>query len=482
MTADRSGGAPNGADGSSTRRRSPLPPTPGASATSEALQAILIRGAATAGYDEAAMVEHWAKEDARGFAQFHADKADPLDPLARHVPASSDRIEGDRGGPPTAAAAVFGDLLDAVPRAEPGTLPSATSSSTGSERLSEAVESPQAQFRPARDKSRKKHIRRDERRRQQRIRDKQRLAELREQLFAAYGQVPDIPEMPPLKPQVREMNRHAMADAKGRRARELIAKLPLTQQVAVYSVGWAALDWVRRGVPCEFRREDFERAAPLPEGGAALAAALKVVRDEVVPTVWFRRIACSAWGVWAHRGHPLSEAAQRANRGGVFRVDGYCQSALSWLVPKADGDSWSRSVLWGVNGPFALLGAAARKLGRAGHGPSGAGLWTRWQEPAGRARFKGPTKKNPKTGAIERFAVATMRYDKSMAGGTAVSLAKRGRGAVRAAARVLVTIMTPWVSLPAMRRPKGATRRAEAEEPPSESAVAASPPEARAPP
>ncbi len=482
MTADRSGGPPNGEDGSSTRRRSPLPRTPGALGTSEALQAILVRGAATSGWDEAAMAEHWAQEDARGFAQFHNDKPDTLDPLARHVPSSSDRIEGDRGGPPADAATVFGDLLGAVPCVAPGTLPSAAPSSSASGRLSEAVESPQAQFRPARDNGRKKHIRRDERRRQQRIRDKQRLAELREHLFARYGQVPDIPEMPSLKPQIREMNRRAMADGKGRRARELIAKLPLTQQVAIYGLGWAALDWVRRGVPCEFRREDLERAAPLPEGGAALAAALEVVRDEVVPTVWFRRIACTAWGVWAHRGHPLSEAAQRANRGGVFRVDGYCQGALSWLVPRADGDPWSRSVLWGANGPFALLGAAARKLGRTGHGPSGVALWTRWQEPAGKARFRGPTKKNPRTGATERFAVATMRFHKSMAGSTAVSLAKRGRGAVRAAARVVVEIMTPWVSLPAERRPKGAKRRAEAQAPPCESPKPASAPEARAPP
>jgi len=421
--------------------------------SSEQLAAIIAKGVAASGHGE-----ELAGELARSYLAQAAEgpqaKADPLDPLARHP----ERVEGDRGGPTVPLGGVFDTILDAVPKVEPGTLPSPAPSD--SRPVTDALDSPQAAYRP---RGGAKRAKRDQRRRKRREYDKQRLEEVREAIFAPYGQTPDIPDLPALRPEIYGMNLQVMRDGTGRKACEVLAKLPLAQMMEALRVGYAALPFVRAGKPSAFTRADLAKCE-LPKGRDELAAALKVVRAEVVPTEWFRRIVCVSWGMWSHRGKPLSEAARKAARGGVFLIEGFCQNALSWLVPRPDGTSYSRSVLWGPNGPFALLGAASHQLGRAVPGEAGAGLYTRWQPPAGVAKYKGPTKKNPKTGETERFAVAQTRYDAPMAGRTAVSLARRARGAVRALARTVVSVMTPWVELRERKR-KVSQRPEEAEEP-----------------
>ncbi len=434
--------------------------------SSEQLAAIIAKGVVASGH-----AEELAEELARAYlarsAQSSKAPPDPLDPLVRHA----EPIE------PMPAGGMFAGVLDSVPKIEPGTLPSASQSASRS--VAGAIESPQAGYRP---RGGVKRGRRDQRRSRRKEHDKGRLDQLREDLFAPYGQTADVPDIPALRPEVYGMNLGVMRDGTGRKACEVVAKLPLSQQMEIYRLAHAALPLVRLGKASSFGRVDLAQAPALPESRDELAAALEVIRAEVAPTVWYRRLACAAWGMWSHRGKALSEAARKAARGGVYFVEGFCQNALSWLVPRADGGSWSRSVLWGPTGPFTLLGAEARQLGREVSGESGVGLFTRWQPPAGSARFKGPTKKNPKTGATERFALGQSRYDEPMAGRTAASLARRARGALRELARTVVSVMTPWVELLAERTRKGPGRRCGGEEPSPGVQGTSVAPAARAPP
>ena len=420
--------------------------------STERLAAILAKAVA-ASTDDARLADELARSYLARVAETPRAAVDPLDPLTRHT-------ERVGGGPAVPASGVFGNVLDSVPQVEPGTLPSPESSA--SRPVADAIESPQAGYRP---RGGAKRRRRDQRRAGRKEHDKRRLSKLREEIFAKYGQTADIPDIPALRPEVYGMNLGVMRDGTGRKACEVCAKLPLAQQMEIYRIGYAGLAFVRAGTPAQFKRADLASAPGLPKGRDELAAALEVVRAEVAPTLWYRRIVCAAWGMWSHRGKALSEAARKAARGGVYLVEGFCQNALSWLVPRADGGSWSRSVLWGPTGPFTLLGAQARQLGRKVPGESGAGLFVRWQPAAGAARFKGPTRTNAKTGATERFALAQSRYDAPMAGRTASSLARRARGALRELARTVVSVMTPWVELPAKRSRKVPGRASEGEEP-----------------
>jgi hypothetical protein len=435
----------------------------GATTTDAQLAATIARGVRAGGHED--LADELARSYLAKAAEASKREADPLDPLHRHPSPDGiecDRIEGERGGPTVPAGGVFAGVLESVPRIEPGTLPSPEAEASRS--LRGALERPQAGYRPRGGGRRKK---RDERRARRRAHDKERLARVREEMFAKYGQVADVPELPALLPEVYGMNLAAMRDGTGRKACELVSKLPLGQQMAIYTVAHGALAQVRAGKPSSFGRVDLARAA-LPETRDELAKALEAIKAEVAPTTWFRRIACAAWGSWGHRGKPLTKEARQAARGGVYLVEGFCQNALSWLVPRPDGTPWSRSVLWGPNGPFALLGAAARQLGRKVEGEPGAGLWTRWQPAAGAARFKGPTRKNPKTGETERFAVGQARYDEPMAGRTAASLARRARGALRELARTVVSVMTPWVELPERKRVPSRPEGVEAPSPEAE--------------
>lgn len=314
----------------------------GQESAEQQLAALLAKGAAASGFGE-----EFGEELARSYLAKAAvapkREADRLDPLHRH--SAPDRIEGERGGPTVPAAGVFSGLLDAVPTIEPGTPPSAEPEASRS--LRGALERPQAGYRPRGGAKRKK---RDEQRARRREYDKERLARLREETFAKYGQVPDVPDFPALRPEVFGMNLAAMRDGTGRKACELASKLPLAQQMAIYGIAHAALPQVRAGKPSSFSRADLAKAPGLPETQDELAKALETIKVEVAPTTWFRRIVCAAWGYWSHRGKPLTKEARQAARGGVYLVEGFCQNALSWLVPRPDGTAWSRTVLWGPNG------------------------------------------------------------------------------------------------------------------------------------
>ena len=427
--------------------------------SSEARLAAVIAGAVRAsGHEEAAdeLAASYLEQVSSGP---HPSGFDPL--TADHGQASPE--------PP-----LFEQVLGAVPRLEPGALPA----QSGGPDLTTALASPQAEYRESRAGAQR--VARDARRARRRGHDRERLEKLRTALFAQHGQAPDIPDIPALRPEVRGLNLSVMRDGSGRRAREVVAKLPMGQQMAIYRLAYAAVAKVRAGVPSSMCRRDLE-GVELPRSADELVAALNVIVTEVAPTEWFRRIACAAWAMWSHRGRALSKQARMASRGGIYQVEGFCQGALSWLVPRADGTSWSRSVLWGPGGPFALLGASARRLGSKVPGEAGVGLWVRWQPPAACARFKGPARVNARTGETERFALAQARFDASMSGRSAASLARRARGGLRELARTLTRVLTPWVKL-APRKRRVAKRPESAEVAPQSPDVLGVEREARAPP
>lgn len=385
-------------------------------------------------------------------------RSNSLDPLTRHVGIDADT-----------PASTSISVLTALPRSDGFLYPDDSRS------ITHAVQSPQVRLR----RGGAQRARRDERRKRRREYDKKRLEKVRQAIFAAHGQAPDVPDFPALRPEVYGTNLKVMQDGTGRKALEVCAKLPLTQQMELYRLGHAALPWARWGRLSSFTRRDLAAASGLPQTENRLKAALERVRDDIAPSLWFRRLVCAAWGMWSHRGRTLSEKARKAFRGAVFVVEGFCQNALSWLVPQPDGTPYSRSVLWGPTGPFTLLGGESHRLGR-GLGESGAGLWKRWQSPAGVAKYKGPTRVTKK-GKLERFALSQTRFDKDQAGRTALSLARRARGTLRELARMVVSSMTPWVRLPEPR-PRTVLRPQEKAEQPSSSAPATQLIEARAPP
>ncbi len=389
----------------------------------------------------AVFTEHTVRSQVRKGAQVRR-KIAPLDPEAPH------RLleQRGRGAPP--AAPLFGSVLGALP--DPSKVPMSTSESD-QRAVGDAMQSAQAGFR----RGRNSKLRR-------RAYDRERLARVRQQMFAAAGQEPDIPELPALKPEVRGTNLKIMRDGSGRKALEVLSWLPFGQQMGVLELAYASTPFHLARIPSAFTRRDFAIAPSLPTKVGELSAALKPLREDVVPSRWFRRLVASAWAMWSHRGAMLSGAAKEASRGGRFLVEGFTANALGWLVPKADATSWSRSALWGSTGPFTLLGAGARRLGGKKPGESGACLWVRWQPPVGRSRFKGPSKTNMKTGLRERFAFGQTRYDAAMSGRTAMGLVRRGRGALQLLAETVLRALTPWVKLPKRKGASGVRRQPSA--------------------
>lgn len=418
-------------------------------------ESILRRAAAVVGLEEDELSQRFRESAAKG-----RDVAESyLDPIAH-----GEREEDGRGGPAVPAGTVFGGVFDALPS------PAVAMAGAGEETepsLSpkQAARSPQVKHKPKREKRRKRRLEHS----------RKRLEELRATMFE--GQVCDVPPFPELKPEIRAANLAVMRDGTGRKACELAAKLPLGQQLAIYAGAYAVADKIRTGRAHHITREEVA-GAQLPEHTGKLKAALEIVREEVAPSPWFRRLVCCAWALWGHR-HKLSEEARKAWRGGVFTVEGFCEGALRWLVPKADGTQWSRAALFRRDGPFGLLGAATKQLGRKVANHPGMSLYTRWQPPHVVATYKGPWRMNS-SGERERYALAQHRYDSEMSGRTALSLARRARGKLRDFARLIVAALMPWVNLPNRRR-RGAAELEEAVAP----AAVSEPPEerlARAPP
>lgn len=283
------------------------------------------------------------------------------------------------------------------------------------------------------------------RRSQRRKRHEQRAARLKRRWFGRDEPSVVVPE---LKPQARARAERVAFDPDGRMALEvLIRVLPWGQAMRLCDGALAAAPFVEAGISSRMERADLHRAERFPRYPADAAAEEELVDAAAVvgamaKSWWFRERVAAAVGMWT-LARRMTRSERQASRGGVYILEGFCQRALSWLVPRVEkGKTWSRSPLWRSNGPFLMLGERPRRPGRE-PGDPGLGLFVRWQPPAHAARFKGPVKtRTTKSGqkVTEQHALAVARYDKAMCGRTAWSAAKRNPHA-----RAFCRALCPWL-------------------------------------
>lgn len=278
-----------------------------------------------------------------------------------------------------------------------------------------------------------------------RARHEARSQRLRARWFGAQPPTMERPaDVPELKPEARARAERVAFDPSGRMALEaLVRVLPWGQAEKLCGAALAAVPFVRTRRTSRIERADLNAATfPAHDRDGALAAAAAEVA-EVAGSGWYRRLVASAVGHWT-LARRLSQKERQASRGGVYVVEGFCQGALSWLVPRVEeASTWSRSAIWRPNGPFLLLGECPRRPGRE-PGVSGLGLFVRWQPPVHVARYKGPVKtRRTASGAevTEQHALAVSRYDAAMCGRTAWSAAQRGHPEARAFCKALC----PWL-------------------------------------
>ncbi len=251
----------------------------------------------------------------------------------------------------------------------------------------------------------------------------------------------DVPE---LKPEARARAERVVFDPSGRMALEaLVRVLPWGQAERICGGALSAAPLVEARRSSRLTRRDLHNVQfPSHDRGGALTAAAAIVAD-VARSGWFRRLVSAAVGHWS-LARRMTRSERRASRGGVYIVEGFCQQALSWMVPRVDdGSSWSRSAIWRSNGPFLLLGERPRRPGREPGAP-GLGLFVRWQPPAHAARYKGPVRTRVTASGqkvTEQHALAVSRYDAPMCGRTAWSAAQRGSSNARAFCKALC----PWL-------------------------------------
>ncbi|MCA9609675.1 MAG: hypothetical protein KC619_28950 [Myxococcales bacterium] len=250
--------------------------------------------------------------------------------------------------------------------------------------------------------------------------------------------------MPELKPEARARAERVAFDPTGRMALEaLVRVLPWGQAEKLCGGALSAVPFVAARQTSKMSRRDLHDVPfPTHDRDGALTTAAAIVAD-VARSGWFRRLVSSAVGHWT-LARRMTRSERRASRGGVYIVEGFCQQALSWMVPRVDeGSTWSRSAIWRSNGPFLMLGERPRRPGREPGSP-GLGLFTRWQPPAHAARYKGPVRTrvtaNGQT-VTEQHALAVSRYDAPMCGRTAWSAAQRGNPIAHAFCKALC----PWL-------------------------------------
>ncbi|MCB9598593.1 MAG: hypothetical protein H6719_38110 [Sandaracinaceae bacterium] len=223
----------------------------------------------------------------------------------------------------------------------------------------------------------------------------------------------------------------------------LVRVLPWGQAEKLCGAALSAAPFVAARQTSKMTRRDVHDVLfPTHDRDGALAAAAEIVVD-VAQSGWFRRLVSSAVGHWT-LARRMTRMERRASRGGVYIVEGFCQQALSWMVPRVDeGSTWSRSAIWRSNGPFLMLGERPRRPGRE-PGTPGLGLFTRWQPPAHAARYKGPVRTRVTASGqtvTEQHALGVSRYDAPMCGRTAWSAAQRGNPIARAFCKALC----PWL-------------------------------------
>ncbi|MCC6877391.1 MAG: hypothetical protein IT378_24005 [Sandaracinaceae bacterium] len=207
-------------------------------------------------------------------------------------------------------------------------------------------------------------------------------------------------------------------------------------------------------------------AAALPPGQALklIEAARELEAEGGYASVRWRELAAAAWASW-RLSRPVRARSQtkdspekrlgdyalgllppepeaiappvkRVNpwKGGRV-VEGYARQAFALLLlDTGTGKPRSVSSIFYTNGSGQLGPVASVSQ-------KGLGLFTRVQPPAERTTFKGPKRKNPKTGQSEPWALGQHWYSAAMCGRRTATSARRGQDHARGVLRELV----PWL-------------------------------------
>ena len=208
----------------------------------------------------------------------------------------------------------------------------------------------------------------------------------------------------------------------------------------------------------------FVAALPPAQAQKLIEAARELEAEGGYASVRWRELAAAAWASWRLsrpvRARPktkdspekrlgdyalgylppepeeIAPPVERVNpwRGGRV-VEGYARQAFALLLLDVEtGKPRSLSSVFYTNGSGQLgpLAAVSQK---------GLGLFTRVQPPAAKTSFKGPKRKNPKTGQAEQWALSQHWYHASMCGRRTATSARRGQQVAHGVLRELV----PWL-------------------------------------
>ena len=149
-----------------------------------------------------------------------------------------------------------------------------------------------------------------------------------------------------------------------------------------------------------------------------------------------KRLGDYALGYLPPEPEEIAPPVKRVNpwKGGRV-VEGYARQAFALLLPDTDtAKPRSVSSIFYTNGSGQLGPVASVSQ-------KGLGLFTRVQPPAERTTFKGPKRKNPKTGRSEQWALGQHWYSAAMCGRRTATSARRGQDHARGVLRELV----PWL-------------------------------------
>jgi hypothetical protein len=149
-----------------------------------------------------------------------------------------------------------------------------------------------------------------------------------------------------------------------------------------------------------------------------------------------KRLGDYALGYIAPEPEEIAPPVKRVNpwKGGRV-VEGYARGAFALLMPDLEtGKPRSVSALFYTNGS-GQLGPLSSLSQR------GIGLFTRTQPPADKTTFKGPKRRDPKTGATQQWALSQHWYPAAMCGRRTATSARRGQSVAHGVLHELV----PWL-------------------------------------
>ena len=237
-----------------------------------------------------------------------------------------------------------------------------------------------------------------------------------------------VTEFPWLDFRIRAEVWKILRDVTGKAARILVAALPPGQAVELIE---AARALESEGGYASVRWRELAAAAWASWRLSRPVRARSQTKDSPE-----KRLGDYALGYIAPEPEAIAPPVKRVNpwKGGRV-VEGYARQAFALLLPDTDtGKPRSVSSIFYTNGSGQLGPVASVSQ-------KGLGLFTRVQPPAERTTFKGPKRKNPKTGQSEQWALGQHWYSAAMCGRRTATSARRGQDHARGVLRELV----PWL-------------------------------------